>query len=63
MKEHGLDLADLSIGFNTDDMKTIPFADLAFMVDRCTRLRKAVGIPVAASWNLGAPPACRSRDP
>jgi tRNA-dihydrouridine synthase len=36
-------------------MKTIPFADLAFMVERCTRLRKAVGIPVAASWNLGLP--------
>jgi 2,4-dienoyl-CoA reductase-like NADH-dependent reductase (Old Yellow Enzyme family) len=55
MKRHGLDLADLSIGFNTDDMKTIPFADMAFMVERCTRLRNAVGIPVAASWNLGLP--------
>ncbi len=25
MKEHGLDMADLSIGFNTDDMKVLPF--------------------------------------
>ena len=55
MKEHGLDLADLSIGFNTDDMKEAPFADMAFMVERATRVRREVGIPVAASWNLGLP--------
>ncbi|MCX7227811.1 MAG: hypothetical protein NTW15_02135 [Burkholderiales bacterium] len=29
MKDHGLDLADLSIGLNTDDMNPKPFADLA----------------------------------
>ncbi len=55
MKEHGLDMADLSIGFNTDDMKTIPFADLAFMVERGTRVKREVGIPVGVSWNLGLP--------
>jgi 2,4-dienoyl-CoA reductase-like NADH-dependent reductase (Old Yellow Enzyme family) len=49
MKEHGLDMADLSLGFNTDDMSTMPFADLAFMVERATRVRRAVGIPVAAA--------------
>jgi 2,4-dienoyl-CoA reductase-like NADH-dependent reductase (Old Yellow Enzyme family) len=55
MKEHGLDFADLSIGFNTDEMKIAPFADMAFMVERGTRLRKEVGIPVGVSWNLGLP--------
>ena len=55
MKQHGLDFADLSIGFNTDEMKVIPFADLAFMVERGTRVRREVGIPVGVSWNLGLP--------
>ncbi len=55
MKRHGLDFADLSIGFNTDEMKVIPFADLAFMVERGTRVRREVGIPVGVSWNLGLP--------
>ena len=55
MKEHGLDMADLSIGFNTDDMTVMPFADLAFMVERGTRVKREVGIPVGVSWNLGLP--------
>jgi 2,4-dienoyl-CoA reductase-like NADH-dependent reductase (Old Yellow Enzyme family) len=55
MKEHGLDLADMSLGFNTDDMQEMPLDQLAFMVDRTTRVREEVGIPVAASWNLGRP--------
>jgi 2,4-dienoyl-CoA reductase-like NADH-dependent reductase (Old Yellow Enzyme family) len=56
MKEHGLDLADLSIGFNTDEMSSpLPFADMAFMIERAARLRREVGIPVATSWNLGLP--------
>ena len=55
MKQHGLDMADLSIGFNTDEMKVMPFADLAFMVERGTRVRREVGIPVGVSWNLGLP--------
>ena len=55
MKDHGLDLADLSLGFNTDDMNVMPFADMAFMVERAARVRREIGIPVAASWNLGLP--------
>ena len=55
MKERGLDLADLSIGFNTDDLQLVPFADMAFMVERGTRVRNEVGIPVGVSWNLGLP--------
>ncbi len=55
MQAHGLDLADLSLGFNTDEMQTVPFADLGFMLERAVRLKREVGIPVATSWNLGLP--------
>lgn len=55
MKEHGLDFADLSIGFNTDDLQDAPFAKMSFMVGRAKRLRDEVGIPVGVSWNLGLP--------
>lgn len=55
MKEHGLDLADLSLGFNTDAMVDPPMGNVGFMVDRAARVKREVGIPVAASWNLGIP--------
>lgn len=55
MKQHGIDLADLSLGFNTDDMSDRPFDTLSFMADRAARLRREVGIPVGISWNLGLP--------
>ena len=55
MKEHGVDLADLSLGFNTDDMNERPFNALGFMVERGARLRQKVDIPVGISWNLGEP--------
>jgi 2,4-dienoyl-CoA reductase-like NADH-dependent reductase (Old Yellow Enzyme family) len=53
MKDHGLDLADLSLGLNTDAMKDVPFSKAAFMVKRGARVRREVGIPVGVSWNLG----------
>jgi 2,4-dienoyl-CoA reductase-like NADH-dependent reductase (Old Yellow Enzyme family) len=55
MKERGLDLADVSIGSNTDDMVDPPFDEPGFMVERAARVRSEVGIPVGASWNLGVP--------
>lgn len=55
MKEHGLDLADLSMGLNTDDMRSPPFKEMAFMVERGARVRRECGIPVGVSWNLGVP--------
>lgn len=55
LKDHGLDLADLSLGMNTDEMKDVPFRELAFMVERGHRVRREVGIPVGVSWNLGVP--------
>jgi hypothetical protein len=55
LKQHGLDLADLSLGMNTDEVKDLPFKELGFMVERAARVRRAVGIPVGVSWNLGIP--------
>lgn len=55
MKGHGLDFADLSMGFNTDDMNELPFGQIAFMVERGARVKREVGIPVGVSWNLGLP--------
>jgi 2,4-dienoyl-CoA reductase-like NADH-dependent reductase (Old Yellow Enzyme family) len=55
LKQHGLDLADLSLGMNTDEMQEPPFARAAFMVERGARVRREVGIPVGVSWNLGLP--------
>ncbi len=55
MKQHGLDLADLSIGINTDDMRESPFNEIGFMLERAKRLRHEVDIPVVTSWNLGVP--------
>jgi len=56
MLEHGLDLADLSMGGNTDDMVNPSFFnEPAGFVPRATRVRREVGIPVATSWNLGVP--------
>lgn len=53
MKAHGLDLADLSLGFNTDQMVNPPMNQAGFMIERAHRVRRELGIPVAASWNLG----------
>lgn len=55
MKEHGLDLIDLSLGFNTDEMTAPPFNEVGFMVERAARVKRELGIDVAASWNLGMP--------
>ena len=55
LKNHGIDLADLSVGLNTDDIKDAPFNRVAFMVERGNRVRREVGIPVGVSWNLGIP--------
>ncbi len=55
MKEHGLDLADLSLGFNTDEMTDPPFGVPGFMVEPAVRVKRELGLPVAISWNLGVP--------
>lgn len=57
LREHGLDFADLSLGMNTDDARDVPFHEVAFMVERASRVRREVGLPVGVSWNLGLPAA------
>jgi hypothetical protein len=51
-KANMLDLADLSLGSNTDDMKERPLTEIAFMVERAARVRQEVGILVGVSRNL-----------
>lgn len=55
MKQHGLDLADVSLGLNTPELIDPPFNNVAFMVERASRVKREIGIPVATSWNLGIP--------
>ena len=55
LKEHGLDMIDLSMGGNTDDMRDPFFGDAMAWVDRGAQVRKEVGIPTTVSWNLGVP--------
>lgn len=55
MKDHGLDMADVSLGFNTDAMVDPPMKRPAFMVERASRVKREVGLPVMTSWNLGEP--------
>lgn len=55
MRDRGLDLADLSFGFNTDRMVDPPFSRPAAFVPHAARVRSEVGLPVATSWNLGRP--------
>ena len=55
LKQHGLDLADLSLGMNSDEAKGVPFDQLGFMVERASRVRREAGLPVGVSWNLGVP--------
>ncbi|WP_375490728.1 NADH:flavin oxidoreductase/NADH oxidase [uncultured Jatrophihabitans sp.] len=55
MKEHGLDMADISMGGNTDDMDPSFFPQPSAWVDRARRVKDEVGIPMTCSWNLGVP--------
>lgn len=55
LRDHGLDLADLSLGMNSDDASAVPFQQVAFMAERGARARREIGIPIAVSWNLGIP--------
>jgi 2,4-dienoyl-CoA reductase-like NADH-dependent reductase (Old Yellow Enzyme family) len=56
MAEHGLDAADMSLGFNTDGMtEKPPMNDPGFMLERSARIKREVGIPTECSWNLGVP--------
>jgi 2,4-dienoyl-CoA reductase-like NADH-dependent reductase (Old Yellow Enzyme family) len=55
MKEHGLDMIDLSMGGNTDDMRDAFFPTASAWVERGAQVKREVGIPTTVSWNLGVP--------
>jgi 2,4-dienoyl-CoA reductase-like NADH-dependent reductase (Old Yellow Enzyme family) len=55
MKEGGLDLIDVSMGFNTPDVSQVPWGEHAFLGSITHRIRKEVGIPAATSWNISDP--------
>ena len=55
LKGHGLDLADLSLGMNTDDMQGRAVQRGGLHGRARDRVRREVGIPVGVSWNLGMP--------
>jgi 2,4-dienoyl-CoA reductase-like NADH-dependent reductase (Old Yellow Enzyme family) len=55
MKNGGLDLIDVSMGFNTPDVSQVPWSEHAFLAPIAQRIRQEVGIPAAASWNFFDP--------
>jgi 2,4-dienoyl-CoA reductase-like NADH-dependent reductase (Old Yellow Enzyme family) len=55
LKAGGLDLVDVSIGFNTADRSATPWQQPAFMAPYAARIRAATGLPTAASWNIRDP--------
>lgn len=54
LKEEGLDLMDISIGFNSPDVSGIPWAP-CFMVPYGERIRREIDIPVAIGWMIEHP--------
>jgi 2,4-dienoyl-CoA reductase-like NADH-dependent reductase (Old Yellow Enzyme family) len=50
-KARGIDLIDVSLGFNGAD-GVVPWAQDAFMAPAAARIRREAGIPTATSWNI-----------
>ncbi len=55
MKAGGLDLLDVSLGFNTPDISRVPWGEPAFLAPIAHRIRTEAEIPVATSWNISDP--------
>ncbi len=54
LKALGLDLVDVSLGFNTPDMSGVPWGP-AFMAPYAERFRKEAGIATGAGWFISEP--------
>ncbi|MBX7104473.1 MAG: NADH:flavin oxidoreductase/NADH oxidase [Gemmataceae bacterium] len=54
LKAEGLDLLDVSHGFNTPDISKIPWAP-GFMIPITGRIRKEAGVATAAGWMITEP--------
>ncbi len=50
----GLDLIDVSQGFNTPDISVIPWGP-GFLVPTASRIRKETGLPTAVGWMISEP--------
>lgn len=57
LKGLGLDLLDVSLGFSTPDAQ-IPWGP-AMLAPYAERIRREVGIPVSAAWNIDTPELVR----
>ena len=53
-KQDGLDLIDVSVGFNTPDISKIPWGP-AFMAPYAERIRREAGIATACGWFITEP--------
>jgi len=53
-KSHGLDLVDVSLGFNTPDVSGVPWGP-AFMAPLAERIRRKGAIATAVGWSIGDP--------
>ena len=53
LKSEGLDFADVSVGFSTNEAK-IPWGP-AFLAPVAERVRRETGLPVTTSWYISAP--------
>jgi 2,4-dienoyl-CoA reductase-like NADH-dependent reductase (Old Yellow Enzyme family) len=55
MQAVGLDLVDVSVGFNTPDSSGVPWRTPGFMAPFAARIRRETGLPTAASWKIREP--------
>ena len=55
MKQGGLDLVDVSMGFNTPDVSGVPWGEEAFLAKFAARIRRETGLLTAMSWNIRDP--------
>jgi len=55
LKARGLDLVDVSMGFNTPDVSRVPWSQEAFLAPVAARIRTSTGLPTATSWNIRDP--------
>jgi len=53
-KDHGLDLIDVSLGFNTPDVSGVPWGP-AFMVPIARRIKDEAAIATAVGWSIDEP--------
>jgi len=54
MQKAGLDLLDVSLGFNSPDVRGVPWGP-GFMVPMAAKIRRSVDLPVAVGWKISDP--------